>query len=974
MADTTEKPLNDKREYRHFVLGDDLDVLLISDPETDKASAACDVAIGQLCDTVPGLAHYLEHMLFIGTRKYPDENAYDQYLSTNGGSSNAFTDLEHTCYYFDVQADCLEGAFDRFAQCFIGPLFTQSAMEREVQAVDSEFAKNNQQDSWRMHQLSKSNIVSSNHPYAAFGSGNKDSLWKDNIRDKLLDFYEQYYRKSLSLYKLVVLGKESLDDLEQMVHRYFDELAASFESQTKESTKPTKAKILQEIYKPVQNWELPKQMNVVPVAQIHAIELQFPMPPTNDMYGYKPTRYLSHLLGHEGKGSLLSCLKTKHFAQELYADDSSANCTNFSIFTIRLELTEVGFANIKEVMAIVFAYIDLLRKSGPQKWVQDELKTVGDLQFKFLSKRNPMDYVCSLAGWMQHYDPEHYLSGAYTLFDWKPNVVEECVNRLNPDNMLMMVSSPTLEGKTSSKCPWFGTSYETLDLDAELWERLKTVQHSEIPELALPEFNDMIATDFGILESNHLPKDRPVCILQHNAVRLWYKPDNVFEMPKVNMIFQFSSPQCSSSTEFGIALNLYSQIVQERCNEFMYLASMAGLYSDLYASQSGLELHVSGYNHKAHILVQRVIDQLVGFAEIEPDIFSRILAKLKQQYESFLVSQPYQHAMNGGDLCLEHIKASVFEKLSTLTKIASTEVLETAKSFFKHCKVAVLVHGNVTAAHTKQITTDVIKKVRGDMTDNAAVIPNTEHRVVQLPSQTTCVYKFAGYNEADTNSCVQILFQMGPLQIDENASLAFLQHLIREPAFNQLRTEEQLGYIVHTSVKTSGYNIKGLLFLIQSDGFDPPHVESRIERFLANFRERIVAMESEEFQNNVDAMVSSFLEKNKNLGEESSRYWNVIQNETFHFTRLQDIAEHVKTMTKQRILMFFDKYVASNAPHRRKLCVQVYAKQHQESLKKSEDANIIEIESPSDFKREMGLYPLPNKVSVDIVDVDAQTS
>lgn len=61
-----EKPLNDDREYRHFVLGEELDVLLISDPDTDKASAAMDVYVGQLCDTVPGLAHFAEHMVFIG--------------------------------------------------------------------------------------------------------------------------------------------------------------------------------------------------------------------------------------------------------------------------------------------------------------------------------------------------------------------------------------------------------------------------------------------------------------------------------------------------------------------------------------------------------------------------------------------------------------------------------------------------------------------------------------------------------------------------------------------------------------------------------------------------------------------------------------------------------------------------------------------------------------------------------------------
>jgi Insulinase (Peptidase family M16) len=114
-GESIEIPSVDKREYKHIVIGnkkasykpsddedddDDpstqphplsMDVLLISDPETDKSSAAMDIYIGQLCDTVPGIAHFCEHMLFIGTSKYPTENAYDQYLSTHGGSSNAFT-------------------------------------------------------------------------------------------------------------------------------------------------------------------------------------------------------------------------------------------------------------------------------------------------------------------------------------------------------------------------------------------------------------------------------------------------------------------------------------------------------------------------------------------------------------------------------------------------------------------------------------------------------------------------------------------------------------------------------------------------------------------------------------------------------------------------------------------------------------------------------------------------------------------
>lgn len=69
-----EQPSVDSRKYRHAVIGGSLDVLLIQDVDTKKASAAMNIHVGQLCDTLPGVAHFLEHMLFIGTEKYPAEN------------------------------------------------------------------------------------------------------------------------------------------------------------------------------------------------------------------------------------------------------------------------------------------------------------------------------------------------------------------------------------------------------------------------------------------------------------------------------------------------------------------------------------------------------------------------------------------------------------------------------------------------------------------------------------------------------------------------------------------------------------------------------------------------------------------------------------------------------------------------------------------------------------------------------------
>ncbi len=139
-----EKSAMDTREYRHITLPNQLQCILVSDPETEKSSACCDVLVGSMCDPkdVPGLAHFLEHMLFLGTEKYPVENAYSAFLSSHGGSSNAYTAQEDTVYYFDVQNDHFEKALDMFSSFFTCPLFSESATNREINAVDSEHAKN----------------------------------------------------------------------------------------------------------------------------------------------------------------------------------------------------------------------------------------------------------------------------------------------------------------------------------------------------------------------------------------------------------------------------------------------------------------------------------------------------------------------------------------------------------------------------------------------------------------------------------------------------------------------------------------------------------------------------------------------------------------------------------------------------------------------------------------------------------------
>jgi insulysin len=141
-----------------------------------------------------------------------------------GGSSNAFTASDHTNYYFDVVPLQLSAALDRFAQFFLTPLFTESATDREVNAVDSEHVKNIPSDAWRLSQLDKS-TSNPNHPYSKFGTGNKetlDTIPKERgiqVREELLKFHKKWY--SANLMSLVVLGQGNQLVITCTFHHYY---------------------------------------------------------------------------------------------------------------------------------------------------------------------------------------------------------------------------------------------------------------------------------------------------------------------------------------------------------------------------------------------------------------------------------------------------------------------------------------------------------------------------------------------------------------------------------------------------------------------------------------------------------------------------------------------------------------------------------------------------------------------------------
>lgn len=128
---------------------------LVSDPESRTASTSYNVAAGSLCNPpdVLGLAHYLEHMLFMGSEKYPAENHADKFASENDGWINAWTDDSNTNYHFQVENTGLKMMSDIYAQFFIDPLIRRDSLEREMMAVNSEYMMGFSSDFWPEYEL-----------------------------------------------------------------------------------------------------------------------------------------------------------------------------------------------------------------------------------------------------------------------------------------------------------------------------------------------------------------------------------------------------------------------------------------------------------------------------------------------------------------------------------------------------------------------------------------------------------------------------------------------------------------------------------------------------------------------------------------------------------------------------------------------------------------------------------------------------
>ncbi|KAL3530974.1 hypothetical protein ACH5RR_010296 [Cinchona calisaya] len=918
-----------------------------------KAAAAMCVGMGSFADPyeAQGLAHFLEHMLFMGSNDFPDENEYDSYLSKHGGSSNAYTETEHTCYHFEVKREFLKGALKRFSQFFISPLVKAEAMEREVLAVDSEFNQVLQNDSCRLQQL-QCHTSSPGHPFNRFFWGNKKSLVDAmengiNLREQILNLYSDNYKAGAM--KLVVIGGETLGVLESWVLELFSNIKKGIQ---------IKAESKREL--PV--WKAGKIYWLQAVKDLHILDLSWTLPSLRHDYLKKAEDYLAHLLGHEGSGSLLFYLKARGWATSISAgvgDEGMQRSAIAYIFSMSIHLTDSGLEKIFEIIGFVYQYIKLLRQVSPQEWIFKELQDIGNMDFQFAEEEPQDEYAAELAANLLVYPPDHVIYGDYAYNIWDEEMIKYVLGFFKPENMRIDVVTKSFnKSQDVQHEPWFGSKYVEEDIPSSLMEEWLNPPEVDT-SLQLPVKNEFIPLDFSIradgASSELLGASMPNCILNEPSMKFWYKLDKTFKLPRANTYFRITLNGGCSNLKNALLTELFVLLLKDELNEIVYQASVAKLETSVSLYGDKLELKVYGFNDKLPVLLFKILATTKSF--LPKDDRFRVI---KEDLERTLKNTNMKPLSHSSYLRLQVLCQNfwdVEEKLSLLNDLSLSDLRAFIPELLSQLYIEGLCHGNISVEEAF-IISNIFKS-------NLSVPPlpvEMRHKeyVMCLPCSADLVRDVRVKNELEKNSVVELYFQIEP-ELETGltklkALVDLFDEIVEEPLFNQLRTKEQLGYVVDCSPRVT-YRIIGFCFRVQSSEYNPIYLQGRIDNFINGVEEILDGLDNESFENYKSGLMGKLLEKDPSLLYETNRFWGQIVDKRYMFDLSEKEAAELKSIQKVDVIDWYRMYLRHPSPKCRKLAVRVWGchADLKDADRQMSSAKVIE--DLAAFKKLSAFYP-----------------
>ncbi|MGO1502040.1 MAG: insulinase family protein [Marinobacter sp.] len=886
-AQTPDKSPNDNNEYRFIELDNGLRAILVSDKDADKAAASLNVAVGSGDDPKnrEGISHFLEHMLFLGTEKYPEPGEYQQFIKSHGGSHNAFTAFRNTNYFFDIQANYLESALDRFAQQFGAPLFTAELVDRERNAVHSEFSAKQKEDGRRFYSVKKA-TSNPEHAFHQFAVGNLSTLENTEgnpLRPDLIKFWKARY--SANLMTLAVYGPQPLDKLEAMVRGRFN----AIENRNLQPKAHTNSQL--------ETDSLPKKVTVEAIKDVRSLSLSFPIPSQQENYRTKPASYVANLLGHEGPGSLFDVLKKNGLADSLSAGigmDTGENAT----LDISIALTPEGLNKHEEILSLVFQYIDIIREGGVSEQRFEEMQRLAQTDFRFREQGDPVHEAMRLSSQLQDYPADDILSAPWLMERYAPDQYRAILAKLTPDNVVTYLLAPQPELKNPQFTQWYKTPWQVEPLDAEALSANAPGPLAKALRLPLP--NPFVPENLDMVPGKTM--DHPE-LLSDNGMAIWFARDTRFNTPKASVFFSLRTPAARVSARSHVLTQLLVDSINTNLNAWAYSARLAGLDYSIYPHLRGITVRVGGYNDKLHTLMNRILMQ-VSTPEITRQRFDIARQNLIDGLQNKAKDRPVEQTSEFIQTAVLEDTWSTEEKLQAARSVTLDELMSFTETLLSEVDPVLMAHGNITEAYALNLAQQINAIVLG----KSAFTPVKRSRVRKLPADEMLV----SLNVEHPDTGYTLYTQGKNTSFEERARFRLLAQIISSPFYEEIRTTRQLGYIVYAT-PFEMLETPALGFVVQSPTASQEEIDQAVRQFTKDFETTLSNLDEKRLKREKEAVISSLLERDRQLGEISTRYWREIDRGSDGFDSREKLAKAIKNVGLEELKTTFTDAVLSRS-------------------------------------------------------------
>ncbi|MGP2459771.1 pitrilysin [Pantoea ananatis] len=882
---TIGKSEQDPRQYQAITLDNGMTVLLVSDKDAPKSLAALTLPIGSLDDPAQqaGLAHYLEHMVLMGSTRYPEPDSLADFLKKHGGSHNASTASYRTAFYLEVENDALAPAVDRLADAIAAPLLDPVNADRERHAVNAELTMARARDALRMGQVGAETINPA-HPAAHFYGGNLETLRDkpgSNLHQALLDFYHSHY--SANLMKAVIYSNQSLAQMAAIAADTFGRVA-NHNASVPMINEPVVTEAQQGIL-----------IHYVPAQPRKQLKIEFRIPNNSDRFRSKTDTLIGYLIGNRSPNTLADWLQKQGLADGVSAGADPVTERNSGIFTISVSLTDKGIAQRDDVVAAVFSYIAMLREKGIDRRYFDEVSHVLALDFLYPSITRNMDYIEWLADTMLRVPVEHTLDAPYLADRYDAGAIQARLEEMTPQKARIWYISPQ---EPHNRLAYFvNAPYQVDKISAQTFAQWQ--QRGRGIQLAMPVLNPYIPDDFTLVSAAEKAYRHPVKLDNDFGMRIYWMPSQFYaNEPKASITVALRNQQAISDARQQVLFGLNDYLASLALDELSSQASIGGI-SFSTSENDGLVFNASGFTQRLPALLKQLVDRYRTFQPSESQ-----LEQAKSWYLERLDAAEKGKAFEQAIQPMQLLSQLPYTQRETRRKLVSgitlDEVVAYRDALIKNATPEMMAVGNLSADSVTQLGRDLKQQMQCKGTHYW----HSNYLSVEKPLKANLEQ-----HGSSTDSALAALYI--PLGYDEYQSMAnsaMLSQIVQPWFYNQLRTEEQLGYAVFAFRMPVGRQW-GIGFLLQSNSKQPAYLMQRYQAFYPQAEQRLRTMSQADFTQYQQAMLNDLRQRPQTLNEEADRFSRDFDRQNNDFDTRQKLMEQVQLLTPAGLADFFHQAV-----------------------------------------------------------------